>query len=333
MDKTIPKGWYFCAESSEIKPGKIVAKILFGQKIIIWRTTSGTIHISLAVCPHLGSDLGKLGTVQGEYLQCFSHSYTYNGQGDCVSTGFNTLPSCHKNVLKNFPVQEMNGFILVWYAEDNSSPDWYIPSELMQPNHSYVRSNFIFKVPIETINEDNFDVGHLYKWHNIYDVQTTPIEQNNHTISISHSFKRHSILFNKPFKPPFHFLTKGIHSRYSSTLYGHGLTDSYIDIFNLDIHLQDLIWCTPIDAEHTMYTTFVRLMKNSDKFYFLSNILSRIIFHACVWRLRREHKKEGHLFWENQSRIQSPILTDVESKLIGPYRRWCLQFTKKVDAT
>ena len=326
MKQIIPKGWYFCAESSEIKPGKVIAKKLFGEKLILWRTHSGILNISRAICPHLGSDLSKLGKVKGETLQCFSHDYTYNGAGDCVATGFNSLPTCHKNVLKCYPVHEINGFVMAWFAGDGAAANWQMPATLFDiPSHRYVRSDFVFSVPIETINEDNFDVGHLYKWHNVYDIKTTPVEHSGPMISISHSFKRHSILFKKPLKPPLHFLTKEVNSRYSSTLYGHGLTDSYIDIFNLGIHLQDLIWCTPIDANRTMYTTFVRLLERKSQSFILS-LLRPLIFRACVWRLRQEHKIEGHGFWENQTKTVSPILTEVEQKLIGPYREWCQQF-------
>ena len=103
-NKTIPSGWYFCAESSEVKAGEVIAKALFGKNLILWRTESGVLQISDAVCPHLGSDLGKLGKVRGEHLQCFSHKYTYNSDGDCVSTGFKTLPCRNKKALRHLPV-------------------------------------------------------------------------------------------------------------------------------------------------------------------------------------------------------------------------------------
>lgn len=327
----IPSGWYFCAESSEIRPGKLIAKKLFGQKVILWRTVSGVLNVSHSVCPHLGSDLGQLGRVEGEYLKCFSHDYTYNGKGDCIATGRKELPTCTKNVLRSFPVHEAGGFVIVWYDAESSPPTWTIPANVFAVDSKrYVRSNFEFKVSLEIINEDNFDVGHLYKWHNVYDIKTTPVVRNGSTISISHAFKRHSIIFKKPLKPPFNFLSREINSKYSSTLYGHGLTDSFIDIFNLNIHLQDLIWCTPITHERTMYTTFLRLLDNSDK----RNIAKRaidflirpLIFRSCVWRLRQEHKHEGHGFWERQSKVLSPILTETEKKLIDPYREWCTQF-------
>src|SRR5262249_43833979 len=162
--------------------------------------------------------------------------YTYNTQGDCVATGQKELPTCHKKVLKCLPLFEAGGFILAWYDRHGGEPTWHIPTDIFSVESKYfVRSNFEFEVPIETINEDNFDVGHLYKWHNVYNIKTTPVICNGPTISISHAFKRHSILFKKPLKPPFDFLTREINSQYSSTLHGHGLTNSFIDIFNLNI--------------------------------------------------------------------------------------------------
>jgi phenylpropionate dioxygenase-like ring-hydroxylating dioxygenase large terminal subunit len=90
--QSIPQGWYFCGESKDIRAGQVVSKKLFGKKVVLWRTKSGSLSVSDSVCPHLGSDLGKLGSVKGENLQCFSHDYTYNEQGDCVATGFKDLP-------------------------------------------------------------------------------------------------------------------------------------------------------------------------------------------------------------------------------------------------
>jgi phenylpropionate dioxygenase-like ring-hydroxylating dioxygenase large terminal subunit len=323
----IPKGWYFCAESSEIKCGQILEKYLFNQKVILWRTESGVLNMSPAICPHLGSDLGKLAKVRGEHLQCFSHDYTYNIEGDCVATGQKVLPIRHKKVLRFFPLQESNGFVIVWYDFHQKEPEWHIPEEIFSVvSSNYVRSTFEFNVPIEIINEDNFDVGHLYKWHNIYDIQTTPVEQNGSTISISHAFKRHSILFKKSRPFPLDFFSKEIHSRYSSTLHGHGLTNSFIDIFNLKIHLQDLIWCTPITPHRTLYTTFLRLLEATEQQKMWRKLFRTLIFLNCVRRLRQEHKHEGHGFWERQTRIDNPILTEKEYKLINPYREWCKQF-------
>lgn len=323
----IPSGWYFCAESREIKPGQVIARQLFGERLILWRSQSGKMNMSASACPHLGSDLGKLGRVKGENLQCFSHDYTYNGMGDCVATGFNELPVCSRQVLKCYPVHEAGGFIIAWYDARHRAPGWRIPDDIFTVHSSrYVRSSFEFDVSVEILNEDNFDVGHLYKWHNVREVKTTPVRRNGPTISISHAFKRHSILFEKPLPPPFNFLSREIRSQYSSTLYGHGLTNSFIDIFNLDMHLHDLIWCTPINTSRTMYTTFVRQLDGEQYKNIVRRCMDALIFRACVWRLRQEHKHEGHGFWENQHKTDKPVITETERKLLGPYRDWCAQF-------
>ena len=37
---SIPSGWYYCADSSEIKRGQVVRKQLFGETLAMWRTQS-----------------------------------------------------------------------------------------------------------------------------------------------------------------------------------------------------------------------------------------------------------------------------------------------------
>ncbi len=329
----IPSGWYFCAESTELAPGQVIAKQLCGQSLVLWRSAAGVARLSTSVCPHLGSDLGKLGRVVGEHLQCFSHRYTYDGDGDCVATGFQTLPCRHKRVLRQLPVQESQGFILFWYDAAGQAPGWRIPDAVFDPAGTtgrQVRSDFTFQVSTEILNEDNFDVGHLYQWHQVTDVRTEPVRVDGPTISIAHHFRRHSILFGKPLPGPLRVLSRPIVSRYSSTLYGHGLTASFIDIFNLGVHLQDLIFVTPLGPQRIQYTTFVRRMRPRGargRLRRLSDLLIQpLIFAFSVWRLRQEHRHEGQGFWENQSRVDEPILTAPERALIEPYRQWCRQF-------
>lgn len=329
---SIPSGWYFCVESSEVKPGQVLRRELFGQVWALWRSGSGVMNISASVCPHLGSDLGKLGKVRGETLQCFSHRYTYDGAGDCVATGFKELPCRTHRVLRNLPVHEVGGFVLAFFDADRREPTWRIPDAVFADENvtEYVRSDFAFDVPVEILNEDNFDRGHLYNWHRVKDVVSSDPKVDGATISITHDFKRHSILFEKPLPKPFDLLTREVVSQYGSTLYGHGLTDSYIDIFNLDLHLQDMIWCTPISAERTMYTTFLRrklpTTRRSLRQRVLDQVVHPLVFPMTVWRLRQEHLHEGRGFWEAQSRVDDPILTQGERRLIGPYREWCRQF-------
>jgi len=331
-DSPIPSSWYYCADSSEIAPGHVIRRKFFGQDLAFWRTESGILHVSHSVCPHRGSDLVQLGSVKGETLQCFSHDYTFNGDGDCVETGQGSLPCQSKDALRQFPVHEIGTFVLVWFDIDGEEPTWKIPDHIFSFDRKgpFVKSQFEFRCAVETINEDNFDVGHLYKWHELSTVDSTIPKVDGHTISVVHDFKRHSILFDHALPGPLRHLPQEISSRYGSTLYGHGLTFSFIDLDAFDFHVQDFIFATPINTTKTLYTTFLRRVlpatKETTRAGLLRRLLHPILFRMFVYRLRREHLYEGHQFWENQHRVENPIITDGEREMLEPYWEWCRQF-------
>jgi len=329
--KTIPSGWYYVADSSEIARGQVVRKELFGQILALWRTESGAARVTDATCPHLGSDLGKLGKVVGEHLQCFSHRFEYDGAGTCVKTPRAT-PCRTEAVLHSYPVHEVSGFVLAWYDAARRQPTWRIPDHVFDAagHGRFVKSQYTFDCSVETINEDNFDVGHLFNWHELSEVKSTLPTVDGATISVVHDFTRHSILTQRKLPPPFHVLSREITSRYGSTLYGHGLTYSFIEIPAFEFLTQDFIWPTPISATKTLYTTFLRRKLPSGKRTLrqrlLQTVLHPVLFPAFVIRLRLEHKHEGRGFWENQLRVEEPIITERERPMLEPYWEWCRQF-------
>jgi phenylpropionate dioxygenase-like ring-hydroxylating dioxygenase large terminal subunit len=328
---SIPSSWYYAACSSEIPAGGVVRKELFGQVLALWRTASGLLHASDATCPHLGSDLGRLGKVVGEHLQCFSHRFEYDGEGNCAKTP-RSAPCRSKNVLYSWPVHEVGGFVLLWYDAARRAPTWRIPEEIFATagKGRFVKSQYVFDCSVQTINEDNFDVGHLYNWHELQRVRSTLPRVDGHTISVTHDFERHSILVKRPLPGPLSLLTRQITSRYGSTLYGHGLTYSFIDLPAFDFSTQDFIWPTPLGAGRTLYTTFLRRNLPSGKRTLRQRVVDSLIhpllFPMFVLRLRGEHRSEGHGFWENQRRVDDPIITAEERAMLEPYWEWCKQF-------
>src|SRR5262249_40638680 len=153
-ESSIPSGWYYCADSTEVKRGQVVRKELFAQSLALWRTESGVIHITDATCPHLGSDLGKLGTVRGEHLQCYSHRSEYDGDGNGVRTP-RALPCRSRNALYSWPVHEVGGFVLAWYDPRRQAPTWRIPDAVFDGTDkgAFVKSQYVFECDVETINE------------------------------------------------------------------------------------------------------------------------------------------------------------------------------------
>jgi phenylpropionate dioxygenase-like ring-hydroxylating dioxygenase large terminal subunit len=331
MKTAIPSGWYYVADSSEIRRGQVVRKELFGSAVAIWRTASGAVHVSDVTCPHLGTDLGVHGKVVGEHLQCFSHRFEYDGDGNCARNPRST-PCRTRNVLPIYPVHEIAGFVLAWYDAGRRAPTWRIPDAVFDSagKGRFVKSQYAFDCSVETINEDNFDVGHLYNWHELSRVDSTLPTVDGPTISVVHDFERHSIVWKKPLPRPFNFLSRKIVSRYGSTLYGHGLTYSFIDLPAFEFSTQDFIWPTPISATRTLYTTFLRRNLPTgprtlgQKLF--DTVAGTLLFPAFVWRLRGEHRHEGHGYWEHQRPVVRPIITADERKMLEPYWEWCRQF-------
>ena len=329
--QAIPSGWYYVADTAEVARGAVVKKALFGQTLALWRSEAGVPHLHDAICPHLGSDLARLGKVKGEHLQCFSHRHEYDGAGDCVKAP-RALPCLTRGVLRSWPVHEIGGFVLAWYDAAGRAPTWRIPDEVFDATgtSAFVKSQFEFECSVKTINEDNFDVGHLFNWHELSEVKSTLPVVDGHTISVVHDFKRHSILFKRPLPRPFDVLTREIVSRYGSTLYGHGLTYSFIDLPLFDFRTQDFIWSTPISATRTLYTTFLRRRLPTGprtlRQRLVDKLVHPILFPMFVFRLRREHAHEGHGFWENQTRLTAPNVSAHERTMLEPYWRWCEQF-------
>jgi phenylpropionate dioxygenase-like ring-hydroxylating dioxygenase large terminal subunit len=65
--------------------GQVKPLYVLEKNLVVFRTTSGKIHVLDAFCPHLGANIGVGGSVVGEDIRCPFHSWTFNGDGICTS--------------------------------------------------------------------------------------------------------------------------------------------------------------------------------------------------------------------------------------------------------
>jgi hypothetical protein len=212
--------------------------------------------------------------------------------------------------------------VLAWYDAHGRAPTWRIPDALFDATGKggWLKSQYAFDCSVTTINEDNFDVGHLFNWHELTEVRSTKPVVEGTKISVTHAFKRHSVLFKS--KVP--LLSREIVSKYGSTLHGPGFTESFIELPAFDFHVDYFIWPTPITTTRTLYTTFLRRTIPARKK--LIHALHPVLLPAFLIRLRGEHRHEGHGFWENQTRLAEPNVTSEERTMLEPYWDWCKQF-------
>ncbi len=117
----IPNQWYVILESSEVRHGKPIGFTRFGEQLVAWRNSRGTISVMRDLCPHRGVAL-SVGDVQGDCIICPFHGFQYDTSGRCTlipANGRTAEPPKAMQVI-TYPAQEAHGFIYVWYGAPQS---------------------------------------------------------------------------------------------------------------------------------------------------------------------------------------------------------------------
>ncbi len=123
----IPEAWYFAFPCKELKKGAVKSLQVQNQRLVVFRTKTGTVKALDAFCPHMGTDL-SLGKVCGENLQCFFHRWEFNGEGRCRK-----IPSLPKSEvdqdlgLRSYPVSEKYGMIWIYAGINPIVPVLEVP--------------------------------------------------------------------------------------------------------------------------------------------------------------------------------------------------------------
>jgi nitrite reductase/ring-hydroxylating ferredoxin subunit len=68
--------------SHSIEAGSSAGTRLFGQELVVWRDTSGMVHVWEDRCPHRGMKL-SFGFVRGDHIACLYHGWQYDRGGYC----------------------------------------------------------------------------------------------------------------------------------------------------------------------------------------------------------------------------------------------------------
>jgi cholesterol 7-dehydrogenase len=96
-----PNGWFKVCDSHELKRGQVIFRAMCGLDLAVYRSShSDQVFAVDAYCTHLGANLAVGGIVNGDCLTCPFHHWSFNGNGQCVSTGDAPLP---------MPILDKNG--------------------------------------------------------------------------------------------------------------------------------------------------------------------------------------------------------------------------------
>ena len=116
--------WYAAAYDVEVV-GKLLARTVCNQKVVMFRKADGSVAMLEDACWHRLMPL-SLGHLQGDEVTCGYHGLVYNAQGRCVHMpSQETLnPSA---CVRSFPLVERHRFVWMWPGDPAKADPALVP--------------------------------------------------------------------------------------------------------------------------------------------------------------------------------------------------------------
>jgi phenylpropionate dioxygenase-like ring-hydroxylating dioxygenase large terminal subunit len=117
-DDYIPNQWYPIFDSSKLRRRKPVGITRLGERLVLWRDSSGSAVCMTDRCPHRAAQL-SLGRVRDDCLVCPFHGLRFDSDGRCVLIPANggSQPVPPEFDLQPHQVREAQGLVWYWYGD------------------------------------------------------------------------------------------------------------------------------------------------------------------------------------------------------------------------
>ncbi|MCC6648421.1 MAG: Rieske 2Fe-2S domain-containing protein [Polyangiaceae bacterium] len=300
-----PRGWFQVAYSDEIPVGQVVPLKYFGKDLVAFRAASGQLSVLDAFCPHLGAHLGHGGKVDGETLVCPFHSWKFAGSGECVEVPYAPRVPPRASVAC-WPVEEVNGLVMVWHDVDKAAPTWHVPvvPESNQDEWTpFWRRRWQLRTHNQEMAENVVDTAHFKYVHGM------KIQPEPHIVEAN--------------SPHLKMVTKTIMETPSGDVGGELAVDCLGFGFSTSrftglVRTTVIASVTPIDDElvDVRFSFAVHKEHGAD----VAKGVGKAFIHEVARQL-----EEDKPIWENKVYLERPLLCDGDGP-VGVYRRWCKTF-------
>ncbi len=303
-----PNGWFAVSDSAELLPNGVLPLHCFGREFVLFRLSSGAVHVLDAHCPHLGAHLGYGGRIEDGCVRCPFHGWRFDGAGACVDVPYaKKIPPRAR--LRSWPVRESNGLIFLYHHEAGEEPTYEFP---VLPEYGsaewtpFYTQRWKVRMHCQELGENAADVAHQRFLH-----RTGAVPE---------------VLETRAEGPVFEVRTKMPGMRTHVVMYGIGA-----EIFRGRLHLPggpvdclDAIFATPID-EHFVDMRHVLSVKRCAT-------EEETDAAEKIWiKTATDGVEDDIRIWERKAYNHPPLLCDGDGP-IGPFRRWARQFYPQSDA-
>jgi len=154
--------WYVILESNEVKQGRPVGVTRLGEKLVLWRDTSGKVVCQRDQCPHLGAQLSQ-GKVIKDHLACPFHGFEFDASGACRCVPALGRQAAIPKALRinGYPTYEAHHLIWIYWGEAQEglqAPGFF---DSLDDSFSYMSFQQPWTVHYSRMIENQLDVMHL----------------------------------------------------------------------------------------------------------------------------------------------------------------------------
>ena len=321
-----PEGWYFVASRESILKAKLLQRTWMGEEVVAWCDGAGRVGVAVAVCPHLGSNLGPAagGRVRDGCLVCPFHGFEFDVGGQCVATPFAEPPRTAQ--LRVFPTREASGMVFAWWGIDGRPPQWHLPED---PPGGADWSDLGFRTlrfaghPQET-TENVVDLAHLRYVHGYGNVdRVEPVTVEGACLTSRFNFRRTRTIAG--------FIETVFDV--SATAYILGMGYSLVHIREHTIGMDARLWvlATPVDGAHIdmVLVSQIREIRKPKRpivgMRFLPVSLRTRLMNRIILSRQEQDVLQDVVIWQRKRYRPVPALCRSDGE-IGLYRRYCRQF-------
>ena len=316
----MPFGWFQVAYSHELAVADSMPLRYFDTDLVLFRTEGGEARVLDAFCPHMGAHLGygirdQAGggsAVVGDSIVCPFHGWAYNGDGQCTDVPYANNPppkiARGEQVIRPWPVRELNQVIFVWYHPDGIEPTF--EPELIDEAATDNNDWGAFKIHtwdidthMQEIGENAVDPAHFLYVHGTQNIPT-PDEMEFDGVL------RTGRLVSKMATPRGE-ITGVIANRSTgpgqATVRFSGICETVL-MANL----------TPVDQEHSK-AFYAFIQKKLDGEEPVGGVADAIVADIC------KQMEEDSIIWAHKKYFAKPMLCDNDGPF-AKFRKWYSQF-------